>query len=503
MNNPAKIRFGAWRKPEVEFTLLDWRPREGLASVVDADKRRQVIRFVLPGLLAQGGVGLRVALPRAAPTTITETCLLPPPCRTIEKEADCLRAAAAEAGSPNSRTKSRNSPDLPNWELVWLRHRSEVLLPAPDDHAALAKQLEVFKANQRRAYDACRQELEDWRTKSIGQMICLGGGRFYRELRNCKPAAMPEEVERRISSLENLHMRPLSESMGRLHGGWLNWTPEMAKHEALIRDPVLCERWATQHHLKLAEMNADKKAFLIWYRAHCPAPMPRASGGFLDVLAPGARVASADMALAAEVRFLAHFSDGSRVWLADCPRRDPLLTVEEQRPFETPLPPATLAGQALDSTAARTEHVQAPLVGPSRAVASDEASPSHQKQTVDVVQAAGTSRTEVRKQTTRRRSKPSQGARFENDFSLARIPQPGGEPLPITIEQELQALLKRIIEAGGQIPRTKLREGKADNYQPEKLLRSKAAKALLKAGLLGSHNPSGRTTVYWAKLQSD
>ena len=33
--------------------------------------------------------------------------------------------------------KSRNASDLPNWELVWLRHRNEVLLPAPEDDAAL------------------------------------------------------------------------------------------------------------------------------------------------------------------------------------------------------------------------------------------------------------------------------------------------------------------------------------------------------------------------------
>ena len=92
MNNPAKLRFCTWHKPEEVFTLLDWRPSEGLAYVVDANKRKQVIRFVLPGLLAQDGMGLGVAFPTAAPTMITETCLLPPPCRTTEKEVECLRS---------------------------------------------------------------------------------------------------------------------------------------------------------------------------------------------------------------------------------------------------------------------------------------------------------------------------------------------------------------------------------------------------------------------------
>src|SRR5438045_3972579 len=102
----------------------------------------------------------------------------------------------------------------------------------------------------RQEYEARRQELEDWRTKTIGQMIYLGGGRYYRELRHCKPASMPERIERHMSLLETSFTRPLSEFLGRLRGGYLNWTVEVARHEPIIRDPVLHERWATQHHLK-------------------------------------------------------------------------------------------------------------------------------------------------------------------------------------------------------------------------------------------------------------
>lgn len=364
MNSPAKLIFREWHKPETVFELHGWLPDKGLAFVVNPEKRRQVIRFVLPGLLAHGGTGMGVAFPRTAPATITETCLLPPPCRTTAEEAECLRTAAAEARSPRSTMKSRNASDLPNWELVWLHHRKEVLLPAPEDRDALAERLEVFKAKMRQEYEARRQELEEWRTRTIGQMIYLGGGRYYRELRHCKPASMPEQIERHLSMLETTYTRPLSEFLGRFHGGYLNWTVEVARHEPIIRDLVLHERWATQRRVKLAEINADKEAFLNWYRPHCPAPMRPVSGGFLDVLVPGARAAIDNMALGAEVRFVADFPDGSRVWLADWPRRDPLLTAEEQRPFEVPGTISAPASQPLHSLASGTEHVSALLALP-------------------------------------------------------------------------------------------------------------------------------------------
>lgn len=92
-------------------------------------------------------------------------------------------------------------------------------------------------------------------------------------------------------------------------------------------------------------------------------------------------------------------------------------------------------------------------------------------------------------------------ARFENDFSVAVIPQKNGKEVPLTIETELQALIQNIVAAGGNMPRTKLRNGKSDTYQPEKLLMSKTAKALKKAKLLGT-NRSGRTTIFWAKRRA-
>ena len=92
-------------------------------------------------------------------------------------------------------------------------------------------------------------------------------------------------------------------------------------------------------------------------------------------------------------------------------------------------------------------------------------------------------------------------ARFESDYSIAMIPRENGGETPMTIEAELRALVKKIIEAGGNVPRTTLRTGKSDTYQPEKLLMSEVAKVLINASLLGT-TKSGRTTVFWAKLSA-
>jgi hypothetical protein len=92
--------------------------------------------------------------------------------------------------------------------------------------------------------------------------------------------------------------------------------------------------------------------------------------------------------------------------------------------------------------------------------------------------------------------------RFENDFSIAKILQKNGEDISVTVEQELRNLIKTIINAGGSTPRTQLRTGKGDTWQPEKLLTSKAAISLINAGLLGKRK-TGRTVTYWAKEQAE
>lgn len=352
MTTPTKLIFREWKKPEVTVELCGWSSQKGLAFV-KGDGRRQVIQLVLPGLLAQGGI----AFPGGAPTMITETRLMPPPCRTTAEEAACLRAAAAESRLPRRAAKPRNASDLPNWELVWLRHRNEILLPTPADQSEFEKRLEVSMPKWRQEYEARRRELEDWRTKTIGQMIYLGGGRFYRDLHHCKPASMLEQIERHLSLLETTYTRPLKEFLGRVNGGFLNWTGDVAKHEPIIRDPVLHQRWARENGLKLTEINADKQEFLDWYRAHYSTLRRLASTDFLDVVFPGAGAAMADNSLCAEIRFVANFPDGSRVWLADCLRRDPLLTAEEQQPFKTPAPTLEPVSRSLHALAFDTERI--------------------------------------------------------------------------------------------------------------------------------------------------
>jgi hypothetical protein len=96
---------------------------------------------------------------------------------------------------------------------------------------------------------------------------------------------------------------------------------------------------------------------------------------------------------------------------------------------------------------------------------------------------------------------PKPVARFEDDFSIAVIPKNDGTEDLLTIEKELRDLITKIVAAGGRQPRTKLRSGKLDTYQPEKLLKSKVAKSLIKARLLGT-SKYGRTTVFWAKQRT-
>ena len=94
--------------------------------------------------------------------------------------------------------------------------------------------------------------------------------------------------------------------------------------------------------------------------------------------------------------------------------------------------------------------------------------------------------------------RPKLVARFENDYTVAVIPQKSGKETSLTIETELQELIKKIVKAGGKLPLTKLREGKPTNYRPDKMLNYQNGQALLKAALFGKTR-SGRTSTYWAK----
>ncbi|MEI8290681.1 MAG: hypothetical protein WCH99_14530 [Verrucomicrobiota bacterium] len=350
MNTPAKLIFREWKKPEVVLTLHEWKPWKGLAVVLDGSDHKQVFELVLPGQLSKGALGTFVVFPSAQPKIITERPLLPPPCRSTQAEADNLVAKAREARTPRAVTSARKRSDLPDREVTWLRCRREVLVPKPEDDAEFSKRLEPLIAEKRQEYEARRQELEDWRTKSFGEMFVLGGGRFYRDLG--EPGSLlkrQELMERHEKWLEFQFLLPLRQSVGRPIAGYLNWTLDVARHEPVIRDPVLHERWAKGNGLELSEMRADKEAFLRWYHAHqLPSPpvVRTPEAGFLEALvSPEARLAYADEVLCAEVRYHVRFADDSRVWLTDCPLRQPLLTPGEQWCGEnTSAKPAFTAG---------------------------------------------------------------------------------------------------------------------------------------------------------------
>ena len=81
------------------------------------------------------------------------------------------------------------------------------------------------------------------------------------------------------------------------------------------------------------------------------------------------------------------------------------------------------------------------------------------------------------------------------------VSQRNGILLRLPISPELRnRLLMPIINLGGFCSRTRLQKDKND--QPEKLLRSRVAQALVKAGLLGKDKLVGREIVYWVKTEA-
>jgi hypothetical protein len=102
---------------------------------------------------------------------------------------------------------------------------------------------------------------------------------------------------------------------------------------------------------------------------------------------------------------------------------------------------------------------------------------------------------------------PKPLARFEKDYTIAVIPPKKiGKEFNWNIESELWTLVKEIVAAGGRLSRQdaikqftiKHGKGNSENYQPEKLLQSKTAKALIKAGLIGT-DKLARTSTFWVK----
>ncbi len=356
MTTPTKLSFRAWHRPEVVFTLHDWLPQKGMAIVTDSKGERQVVSLVLPGRPALFPSAVFPTFPSSHPEIIEEVTLLPPPCRGTRQEADALRAQSNEACRNPAGTSPGRLLFTAAWEIEWLQLRETILLPKQEDDARLGRRLGAFKIKMQRLYDARKAELEQWRTKTYGQMVFLGGGRFYRwtgtklvergwldfgeehraprSSRQAKPANKSEEVESQVNSLALLFTRPVSDACGRPNGGYLNWTLEVAKYEPRIRDRILQRRWAKETGVDLVQMASQKRDFLHWYRAMRPLTPIRPRdlmGSLFDQRAPAPNTEQTDAEICAEVRFVVRFKDGSRVWLADCACRAPLPTDERKQ----------------------------------------------------------------------------------------------------------------------------------------------------------------------------
>lgn len=386
--------------------------------------------------------------PAAVCVEIAPCRLLAPPCYRTKEELDgafpCLR-------------------DFDPWQWVYWQAHREFLILEPADDGPLQERLDKWLAAMRAAYEheqkTVRAEIERQTTKPLAEL-----GYENEEQRNKRVSELQAYLVNIVES-----ETPIDNVMCK---GRLKWTLEDIKngHEG-IRDAWMHEDWAKKNGWDLGIMRRERRVFRRWLETHTgtPANIIDATRRVSDPNEPSKSRPTAYPGIAppsfgeryeqdprfleacASVRYRARIADNANtvVYLADCEPREEL-------------------------TAEELDEVAKLMGAPSKA----------------------------RMQTPKRRDRPKPRARFENDFSLAVIPQRKGEPLRLTIEPELQSLLKRIIAAGGNIPRTKLRQDKTDTFQPEKLLRSQTAQAVVKAGLLGSQR-KGRTTVFWAKSAAD
>src|SRR5262245_40212100 len=124
------------KKPQVVWPLEGWRPREGVAHVLDDEGCCRMLECILPPHLDKNDPSY--AFPPAPPTEISEVRLVPPPCRESAREADSLREwhEQNERHWPYYRTiepwwvrireKTRSFPGA-DWERIRLLYDKEVL----------------------------------------------------------------------------------------------------------------------------------------------------------------------------------------------------------------------------------------------------------------------------------------------------------------------------------------------------------------------------------------
>ena len=390
--------------------------------------------------------------PEAVCIEISPCRLLPPPCYQSREEF--------EGQLPGNYV-------FDPWHAVYWGTHHEVLFLEPSDDGPLQERLDKWLTAMRAAYE---REASAWRERIKRLMTAT-----------LKELGFDTEEQRAKQVAELRAQLDIVESENPIDGvpckGHLKLTLADVKrgHEG-IRNAWMHEDWAMKNGEDLEIMTRERRVFRKWLVNHTGTPAnifnatTRQSHQGIEppVLLERFENNPQFLEACAKVRHRARFADkaGTVVYLADCELpREELDAVELDEVATIRGAPANAEAAIQKAAMEIAKKLSAPL-GPIG---------NHH-------------------------NKPDCGARYENDFSVAVIYQRKGEPLRLTIEPELRSLVKRIIAAGGNIPRIELRKDKTDTFQPEKLLRSKTAKSLLKAGLLGCQR-TGRTTVFWAKIQ--
>ena len=497
MNQTTELHFREWQKPAQTLQIVSWRSREGLLFAREPNGGPKVLRLDLPAFhqhVGQESSSLsketgqpRLAWPDAVPVTIAEVRLMPPPCRGNISEAESLRQQASSgAGTYPHYSQTKG------WELARLRYDAEVLVPTPADKDEFATSLKRFLVDRQNEYDQRKAELATLKALVDRRRGIIGHARYYSGLRSWPESSLEWKLQQERLSLDLDFPQ-----------GCLQWTAADAHHRPSIRNPILRARWFQTFGLTPDDMMAQRRRFLDTLPPDKPGkdfsarwgPRPdffarmlkdpicyRPLNDLEEPLEVFGDVTRDHLTCCAQVRFLVTFEDQTHIWLTDCLRRAPQNQGERLEFDSDP----ERNSKDLDTMKTGQALVLATVQSVDRK--SDQVLSSVQKLTGLAGEQALT------------RDKPYRGAQLEKDFSLAVIPQGKGEPLRLAIEPELQSLLKRIVEAGGSLPRTTLRKSKTDTYQPEKLLCSETAKALMKAGLLG-RQLTGRTSVFWAKVR--
>jgi hypothetical protein len=272
----ALFDFIAWKDDRQSFYA---RPRNGKPRVV------KLIPNLPPDAVSTG-----YPFPECAPVEIKPCCLLPPPCRESEEEWETVL------------------PD--NWEAVYLKTHGRGLHLTREDDKELRARMAAYKKAKRAEYE---------RDRKAAQRI-----------------KEPIKREREIEEIEREYNAPLHTFEGLDFAGSLNMTLGMVKRGFEgIRDTYLVEWWAKHEGIDLNAMWRDRTEFRKWIEAHAGLPAiihdMRMEDKRRGLVSPGFHGDNDPrfMELCAAIRFRVDFSDGTAVYLKDCPPPRKELRAEE------------------------------------------------------------------------------------------------------------------------------------------------------------------------------